>query len=143
MLAAYHSLWDLFGATSLTPLEQQVVQMTANVENDCHYCVPGHTYIMTAAGMPEEVITGLRNDTPLGDARLEALRTFARSLIAQRGHVGETGLRTFLDAGFSQRQALEVCVGLGLKLLSNYTNALARTEVDEPVRAYAWKKAGV
>jgi len=33
------ALWDLFEATSFTPVEQQVVYLTANYEHDCHYCM--------------------------------------------------------------------------------------------------------
>lgn len=139
LLGGYHALWDLFlGQTSLTPLEQQVVMMTANYENDCHYCVPGHTYIMTAAKMPPAVIDGLREGTILPDPKLEALRTFARELIETRGHVGDDRLGAFLASGYTRRHALEVVVGLSLKVLSNYTNALARTEIDGPVKKFAW-----
>ncbi len=140
MLDAYHSLWDLFGASSLTPLEQQVVLMTANFENNCHYCVPGHTYIMKSQNMPDGVIQALRDGTPIADAKLEALRTFARELIENQGHVGDERLQVFLDAGYTKQQSLEVIVGLAMKVLSNYTNALAHTEVDGPVQKYAWTK---
>jgi len=140
MLASYHALWDLFGESSLSPLEQQVVLMAANFENDCHYCVPGHSYIMTASGMPADVIESLRNGTPITDSKLESLRTFSIALIQKRGHVGDNAVRAFIAAGYSERQALEVIVGLAMKLLSNYTNAIAHTELDEPVKNFAWTK---
>ncbi|AJR05628.1 hypothetical protein H744_1c0603 [Photobacterium gaetbulicola Gung47] len=39
---AYNTTFDLFMKnTTFSPLEQQVVFMTANFENNCHYCVPG------------------------------------------------------------------------------------------------------
>jgi AhpD family alkylhydroperoxidase len=43
LLAGYSALWDLFSKTSLTPHEQQVVYLTSNFENECHYCMAGHT----------------------------------------------------------------------------------------------------
>jgi alkylhydroperoxidase family enzyme len=112
--------------------------MTANFENRCHYCTAGHSMLMKLSGMPEEVIEGLREGRPLADDRLEALRTYARELIERRGHVGDDALRAFLNAGFTRRQALEVLTGLAAKLISNFTNALAHTELDAPVRPYAW-----
>ena len=39
--------------SSFTPLEAQVVFMTANFHNRCHYCMAGHTMSMKAAKMPE------------------------------------------------------------------------------------------
>lgn len=124
--------------TTLSPIEQQVVMQTANVENRCHYCTAGHSMLMKMAGMPQEVISALRNDTVIPDPKLEEIRDFATSLIHSRGHVGDARLQQFLDAGYTKRQALEVLTGLAAKLLSNFTNALAHTDLDEPVKAFAW-----
>lgn len=136
---AYLRTFALFQEhTTLSPLEQQVVMMTANYENRCHYCTAGHSMLMTIAKMPAGDIEALREGQPLADARLEALRTFTRQMIERRGHIGDVRLQTFIDAGFTTRQALEVLTGLAAKLISNYTNALAHTELDEPVTAFAW-----
>lgn len=137
---AYSHTFDLFQkATTLTPLEQQIVFMTSNYENRCHYCTAAHSMLMGMMKMPAEHIAALRDGEPLADAKLEALRGFTRALIERRGHVGDGQLRDFLDAGYTQRQALEVLTGLAAKLISNFANALAHTEVDEPVKAFAWQ----
>lgn len=136
---AYLTTFQLFQTqTTLSPQEQQVVMMTANFENRCHYCTAGHSLLMTMAKMPPELISALREGTPLADSRLEALRIFTRRLIEQRGHVGDAQLREFLDAGYTKRQALEVLTGIAAKVLSNFTNALAHTELDEMVQPFAW-----
>jgi len=136
---AYLETFRIFAEeTTLSPLEQQVVMMTCNYENRCHYCTAGHSMLMRIAKMPEDVIEALREGTPISDARLEALRRFTRELIEARGHIGDTRMQAFLDAGYSKRQALEVLTGLATKLLSNFTNALAHTELDEPVRRFVW-----
>ena len=137
--AAYLWLMDQFqGKTSLSPLEQQIVFMTANYENRCHYCTAGHTYLMKAMKMPADYIEALREGLALPDAKHQALRTFTKELIEHRGHIGDERLRALLDAGYSRKQALEVLVGLSAKLLSNFTNALAHTKLDEGVRPFAW-----
>lgn len=137
--AAYNFLFDSFNtATTFSPLEQQVVYMTANFENRCHYCTAGHSLLMTLSGHPSDIIEALREGKPLADAKLEALRTFTRQLIEKRGHVGDDQLALFFAAGYSKRQALEVLTGLAAKLISNFTNALAHTRLDEPVQPFAW-----
>lgn len=137
--AAYLWLMDQFqGKTSLSPLEQQIVFMTANYENRCHYCTAGHTYLMTALKMPAAYIEALREGHALPDAKHQALRSFAKELIDHRGHIGDERLQAFLDAGYSRRQALEVLVGLSAKLISNFTNALAHTRLDEAIESLAW-----
>lgn len=147
--AAYQAYLDTFALfennTTLTPLEQQIVFQTSNYENDCHYCVPGHSYIMKSKKMPADVIEALREGIPISDKKLEALRTYTRRVIENRGHLSEVELGEFFAAGYSPRQALEVLVGLSAKLISNFTNALAKTELDEGVKAFAWthpKKRG-
>lgn len=140
--AIYHAYLEAFRIfaeeTTLSPLEHQVVMQMANFENRFHYCTAGHSMLMQTSKMPDDVIKALREGTPLADARLEALRTFARELIESRGHIGDARLRAFLDAGFDKRQALEVLTGLVTKLLSNFTSALAHTELDDPVKPLAW-----
>lgn len=138
LLEAYQTVFSLFESTTLSPIEQQVVFMTASYENDCHYCIPAHTYLMRHAGMAEPVIEALREGTTIPMPRLEALRVFVRQLVEQRGHLAPAAIKAFLEAGFTQRQALEVLVGLAAKTLSNYTNGLARTEIDRGLQTLAW-----
>ena len=140
--AAYQAYLDTFALfesnTTLSPLEQQVVFMTANYENNCHYCTPGHSFLMTYKKMPGDVIEALREGLPIKDAKLEALRTYTRLLIEKRGHLDTDELQAFLSAGYTQRQALEVLVGLASKLISNFTNSLAKTELEDVSKPYAW-----
>ena len=140
LLTAYSSLWELFDTTSLSPVERQVVYQTANFENDCTYCVPWHSYLAKQAGMSVADSEALRAGRPLETPRLEALRSFARQLIHNRGKVSESDLEAFLDAGYSAEQALEVVLGLAIKVMSNYTNALAGTPLDAAVTEFAWRK---
>ena len=136
---AYNTTFGLFmKATSLSPLEQQVVFMTANFENNCHYCVPGHTWMMHSAKMPNDVIEALREGTEIPDIKLQALHSFTKDLLDKRGHVGDKKLEAFLNAGYSKQQALEILTGLAAKLISNFTNALAHTEPDTAFKRYAW-----
>ena len=136
---AYTSTISLFMKnTTLSPLEQQVVFMTANFENNCHYCVPGHTWMMKSAKMPEDIIEALREGTEIPDPKLQALHDYTKALLDNRGHIGSDKLEEFLNSGYDKRQALEVLTGLASKLISNFTNAIAHTEVDTPMKAYDW-----
>lgn len=140
LLEGYKRVWELTGASSLTPLEAQVVMMTANFENDCHYCVPWHTLLMKQGKMPDDVIDALRSGEPLPDAKLDALRTFAKRLITERGHAGDDALRAFVEAGYTPRHALDIVLALAAKLMSNYTNAITHTRLDDPPKQHDWQK---
>lgn len=136
---AYSTLYKLATEkTGLTPIEAQIVLMASNFHNRCHYCMAGHSMIMSMLKAPQDMIDALRDGRPLADPKLEALRTFATRLLEQRGHVGDDALQAFLDAGYTRKQALDVLVCLSAKLLSNFTNALAHTELDAPMKAMEW-----
>ena len=140
LLSGYAHLWDLFETTTFTPIERQVVYMTANFENECNYCVPWHTMLAKNAGMEAAEVETLRSGAPLSDAKLEALRGVSRTLIANRGKASEADLQVFFKAGYSNVQALEVILALAIKLISNYTNSIAGTPLDPEVENLRWEK---
>lgn len=143
LLAAYSATWDLFDTTTLTPIERQVVYLTANFENECDYCVPWHSLLAEKAGMDTVDLDALRTGAVLANERLQALHVFAKALIHERGKVAPAVLDAFLAAGFSQQQALEVVLGLAIKVMSNYTNSIAGTPLDKVVKSRAWAKPKV
>lgn len=140
LLEAYSRTWDLFDSTSLSEIERQVVYLVANFENDCVYCVPWHTLLAKKAGMSPEAIEALRNGSRIPDEKLESLRVFTRTLIANRGKAVAADLESFFAAGYTPVQVLEVILGLAVKLMSNYTNSVAATPLDPQPRPYRWKK---
>ncbi len=137
-LEGYAHLWNLFGETSLTTVEQQVVYQTANRLNSCSYCVPWHTLLSKEAGVNATDIQALREGTPLSDEKLESLRQLTIALIENRGHPPESELNEFFEAGYTQAQAMEVILGLAVKLISNYTNGIAKTPLDPEVESLKW-----
>jgi alkylhydroperoxidase family enzyme len=136
---AYLETFRIFAEeTTLSPTQQHVVMQTVNYENRCHYCTAGHSMLMQMAGISDDVIEALREGTRIADPKLEALRKFTQNLIKSRGHIGDDKLSEFLESGYTKRQALEVLTGIATKTLSNFTNALAHTVLDEPVEPFAW-----
>ena len=101
LLAGYSALWDLFSKSSLTAHEQQVVYLTSNFENDCHYCMAGHTTLAKMQKMDPAVIDALRAGTPLPDRKLKALHRFATKVVRNRGWVSDTEIEAFLAAGYA------------------------------------------
>ena len=140
LLSGYAHMWDLFETTTLTSIDRQVVYMTANFENECNYCIPWHTILAKKAGLASTEVEALRSGAPLADPKLEALRAFTRTLIANRGKASEAELRLFFDAGYTDAQALEVILGLSIKLISNYTNSIAGTPLDPEAEHLRWEK---
>jgi alkylhydroperoxidase family enzyme len=141
LLEAYNFVHQQFMNSSFDKDELTVVWQTINVEHACHYCVPAHTAIAKGMKVNDAITDALRNETALPNARLEALRTFALSVVRGRGNVDASEVQAFIDAGFTQRNILEVVLGLSQKVMSNYTNHLTQTPVDAPFQKFAWTKS--
>lgn len=141
LLDAYQRVHELFMNSSFNEDELTVVWQSINVENNCHYCVPAHTGIAKSMGVSDELSEALRNETPIADERLEALRTFTLAVVRDRGFVSDDKVTAFLDAGFTKQNILEIILGYSQKIMSNYTNHFADTPVDEPFKPMAWTKA--
>lgn len=138
LLEAYQTVTEIFGKTKLSETERQIIAMTNNRLNGCTYCMAAHTSIMQAAKVPEDVITSLREGTPIADSKLEALRTFAEKVNTSRGRPDQSDIDAFLEAGYTTETVLEVIVGTAFKVLSNYTNHIASTPLDKPFSKNAW-----
>lgn len=140
-LEAYQTLDGIFAKTSLSPVEREVVLLATSVENRCHFCVAAHSGRAKQAGMDDAVLKALRAGDALPDARLDALATFTRTVVRDRGWAGDTAVQAFIDAGFTQGQVLEVILGVSLKTLSNYTNHIAGTPLNAELSSLAWDDA--
>ncbi|AXT85021.1 carboxymuconolactone decarboxylase [Aeromicrobium sp. A1-2] len=138
LLEGYQVVGQLFLDSSFDKDELTVVWQSVNVEHACHYCVPAHTAIAKGMKVDDSITDALRNGTPLPDDRLEALRAFTLAMVRERGGVDDLAVQSFLDAGFTKRQVLEVVLGVSQKVMSNYTNHLARTPIDAPFRKFEW-----
>lgn len=141
LLEGYQQLHQLFLDSSFDDEEITVVWQTINVEHACHYCVPAHTGIAKNMKVDDAITDALRDETPLPTDRLEALRNFTLAIVRGRGNVDDSTVQTFLDAGFTKRQILEVILATAQKVMSNYTNHLADTPIDEPFKKFEWHKA--
>ncbi len=138
-LEAYAALSELFGRTSLTPIERDVVLVTVSVTNGCTYCVAAHSASLTAAGLPVDQVAALRSGRPLRDRRLQALRAFTAAVVEQRGHMTDADLEPLLQMGYAREQVLEMLVGVAMKTLSNYVNHIAHTPLDARFQPFAWE----
>lgn len=138
ILEGYMTLAGIFDKSDLSETERQIILMTNNRLNGCTYCMAAHTTISQGAGVPADVIDALRTGSPIADAKLEALRTFAAVINETRGWPQDADVRAFLDAGYTKQAVLEVILGTALKVMSNYTNHIAETDVDAAFAPNSW-----
>jgi uncharacterized peroxidase-related enzyme len=138
ILEGYTTLSNIFGKANLSETERQIILMTNNRLNGCNYCMAAHTTLSQMGGVSDDVIEALRNNTPIADRRLEALRQFAIAINESRGWPTDGQINAFLSAGYSRQTVMEVILGTALKVLSNYTNHVAETNLDDAFAQNAW-----
>lgn len=136
LLEAYQTLHKLFLNSSLNNEQKTVVWMAINVEHKCHYCVPAHTAIAKSMDVSDDIIDALRDEEPLSSHELEALRDFTLKVVRARGQVTDDDLDDFYKAGYSKKNVLEVILAVGQKTISNYTNHIVETPVDDAFEKY-------
>jgi len=126
---------------ALSAVERHLVAIFISRENGCEYCVAAHTALGNFAKAQPSVLQAAREGSPLGDAKLEALRRFSVALTEQRGRLLPEQIEAFIAAGYSQRHALDVVTVAALKTLSNYANHIAGTPLDAEFEGVRWERA--
>ena len=141
-LEGYQKLHALFQQSSLTDVEKHVVWQSINTEHGCTYCRPAHSMIgRKMLGVSEALDNAIQDGAPLGDAKLEALRSFTLTMLRARGHVPAAEMDAFFAAGYGPGHVRDVLLGLAQKVMSNYTNHMAETPVDPAFAEYVREPA--
>lgn len=139
LLEGYQVLHKLFMDSSFDAEELTVVWQTINVEHNCTYCVPAHTAIAHSMKVSNNLIEALRNREAMPTEKLQVLHETTLAMVRERGIVSDDVVQKFYAAGYGQRQLLEIILCLSQKVMSNYTNHVAETPLDETFKKFAWK----
>ena len=140
LLEAYQNLHELFANSSFNKEELTVVWQTINVEHECHYCVPAHAGIAKAMKVDDAIINALRDQSELPTKKLQVLHNTTLALTRNRGYISEEELNAFYEEGYTQRNLLDIILGLSQKVISNYTNHIAETPLDDAFQKFSWSK---
>jgi uncharacterized peroxidase-related enzyme len=140
LLETYLTGYDAFRAHSgLTPAEQETVLLSISRANGCNYCMAAHSAVADIAKVPSEITDALRAGQPLPDAKLDTLARFTTAMVATRGLPAQTHVETFLAAGYTETHILQIVLALAVKTISNYSNHLFHTPVDEVFAYQSWE----
>ena len=116
---------------TFSPVERQLILLTASVENVCAYCTAAHATVMKSMlRVPADVVTATRSNRSTGNIKYDALAGLTREIVAERGYVRETTIEAFLAAGYRKEQVMEVLLGVALKTISNYLDHISPTVID-------------
>ncbi len=112
--------------------EQEVVALSVAEANSCDYCLSAHTAAGKMKGLSEDETVAVR-DGSISDNKLKALSDLAKAITETRGYPDQKLFDAFFDAGFNQAALSELIVLVALNTITNYTNHIAKTEIDFPL----------
>jgi uncharacterized peroxidase-related enzyme len=141
LLSGYLALAGAVSKGSLSAVERQIVLIAVSAENDCEYCVAAHSTVAGMLRASAALVQAIREGAPTTDSRIDALVSFVRTTVRTRGNVPDGTVEAFLAHGFTKDQLGEVMLGIGLKTISNYFNAVAGTPLDDAFKPQAWQAA--
>ncbi|SLN14409.1 Carboxymuconolactone decarboxylase family protein [Roseovarius litorisediminis] len=143
LLSTYlHGYAQFRESGNFTPPEQEVVFLTASVANGCDYCVAAHSMLaVNVSKLSRENTEALREGRPLDDEKLQALRVFTHQMWESRGLPTIQQVEAFKAAGYGDAHLLEIILGLAVKTISNYSNHVNHSELDDVFAAHKVGKA--
>lgn len=143
LLDTYLEGYKLFRESGVfTSVQQEVVFLAISHENGCDYCMSAHSMLADKmSGVPANILEAIRKDEVIPDAELTALHKFSKTVVKKRGYLSQAEVDEFINAGFTERHVLEVVLATAVKTLSNYSNHLFQTPVDEMFADYQWPEA--
>jgi AhpD family alkylhydroperoxidase len=125
--------------TAFTAQEQEVILLTISAENACTYCVAAHSVIADQMSkVPIEVTDAIRNGTTIPDPKLAALSKFTELMVVGRGLPTKAEVEEFLRAGYTEHHILGIVLAIAVKTLSNFSNHLFHTPLDERFAGRVW-----
>jgi alkylhydroperoxidase family enzyme len=126
-------------SSGLTEPENQIVLLTDAVANSSTYAVAFHTALALQQGVSPKETDAIRERRLPADKRFAALSTLARTLIDKRGHLSDQELDSFVAAGFTREQVLEVIAIVAASTITNYAGTIANPPLEDPFQQYAWQ----
>jgi AhpD family alkylhydroperoxidase len=142
LFSTYRLGYDQFrGDSGFDKIEQEIVLLAISRFHECKYCVAVHSVVADRNNVPVEVTDAIRLGQPIPDPKLEALNKFTTTMLITRGRPSADDLEQFLTAGYTELFVLEIILAIAVKTISNYTNHLFDTPLDEVFSHRIWAPA--
>ena len=138
-LSTYVHGYNAFRQESgFTPVEQELIFLVISRENGCVYCVAAHSMIADKISkLDPETLAAVRLGNSVPDEKLRSLAVFTSHVFSTRGMISAAEAASFLAVGYEEKQIMEIVLAIAVKTLSNYSNHIHHSEVDDAFASYA------
>ncbi len=119
--------------STLKAKERELINLVVSEYNGCRYCQSAHTVLGKMNGFTEDQILEMRKGRASFDDKLDALATFTRSAVENKGVISQEIKEQFFAAGYSESNLIDVVMVIGDKTISNLINNITNIEIDFPL----------
>jgi uncharacterized peroxidase-related enzyme len=130
-LTGFMQLQTALGKT-LDASTRDSIALAVSQANGCRYCVCAHSHVASTFNGFSEDEVALAREGESSEPHRQAAATFARRLIETRGRVSDDDLKALKDAGYTDKQVVEIIALSAQFLLTNFMNNVADTGIDFP-----------
>lgn len=131
VLEAYLNFSGALAKGTLSPKVREQIALAVGEQNDCQYCLAAHSTLGKFAGLDGDEIADSRRGVSQ-DGKTQAILSFAKKLVTERGRVEETDVVQLRDADLNDGEIAEVIGNVALNLFTNYFNHAVDTVIDFP-----------
>jgi uncharacterized peroxidase-related enzyme len=131
-LEAILALDAAVGRSSLSATEIEAIKLAVSNASGCTYCLAAHGQLAEKRGLSRTEVRSVATGTPSGEARLDALAAFARTLVTTRGDVPIETLNAVRKAGFTDAQIVDGLLAITSITFTNLFNRVNDTILDFP-----------
>lgn len=119
-------------AGSLNKQDQETIKLVVSAAVGCDYCVAAHSLMGKLSGLKPDVLKHIRASEATGDDKRDTLIRFVRTLVKTSGTISEDAFRAIKDAGYTDRQLVDIALAIAVTTFTNVFNRINDTEVDFP-----------
>jgi len=130
-LNGYLAFTDALEKGRLNARQREVIALAVSQINSCQYCLSAHTMIGKGTGMSDACTIDARKGKAK-DPLENAIASFAVKISTQHGTLSEHELNAARNSGLDDALIVEIVANVACTILTNYTNNIARTDIDFP-----------
>ncbi|KIX22669.1 alkylhydroperoxidase [Flavobacterium sp. 316] len=119
--------------STLKAKEREIINLITSQINGCRYCQSAHTVLGKLNGFTDDQIIEIRQGNIPFDSKLNALVTFTKAVVENKGNVSNEIKNTFFEAGYTEANLIDVVIIVGDKIISNYIHNLTGFAIDFPL----------
>ena len=110
---------------------REAIALAVAGANNCDYCASAHSAISANLKVDtDEIKSQLKAES--SEPKLQAILTFAKAVVDERGIVDNADLAAARNAGLNDGEIVETVVNVVANILTNYVNHVAQTDIDFP-----------